>query len=146
MQTNSCTAAWDLQFTLEKTPTFLRAAVPISDIAMLHDTFEYFALTQRQAAASQKVHYTYLAYLEVISNVTFFFFPWDVLLNWKKKTNQKPNKKREMCLTLEISLLRHRFIFFVWQSAEREWEGRRKKAGMKEGKPAGCSMEPELWQ
>lgn len=146
MQTNSCTAAWDLQFTLEKTPTFLRAAVPISDIAMLHDTFEYFALTQRQAAASQKVHYTYLAYLEVISNVTFFFFHGMCYLIEKKKPNQKPNKKREMCLTLEISLLRHRFIFFVWQSTEREREGRRKKAGMKEGKPAGCSMEPELWQ
>lgn len=58
MQTNSCTAAWDLQFTLEKAPTFLRTAVPISDIAMLHDTFGYFALTQQQAAASQKVHYT----------------------------------------------------------------------------------------
>lgn len=53
------------RFTPEKTPMVLRAAAPISDIAMLHDTFEYFTLTQGQAVASQEVNYTYLAYLEV---------------------------------------------------------------------------------
>lgn len=135
MQTNSCTAAWDLQFTLEKTPTFLRAAVPISDIAMLHDTFEYFALTQRQAAALQKVHYTYLAYLEVISNVTFFFFHGMCYLIEKKKTKPKTQQeKRDVSDLGDFSVETQ--IYFLCMTKHRKRKGRKKEEGRHEGRKA----------
>lgn len=72
METNGCTAALDLQVYTEKKSTFLRAKVPVSDIAMLRDAFWNFVLTQEQAVTSQKADYAYLAYVEVISSVIFF--------------------------------------------------------------------------